>query len=310
MSTLNPTLTRRSFLGGAGASVAVTVAHSTASALLPPAPLAVNALLEEDDALAGLEATLANSDLELRAIFVAAPYGVLGRGSTGEEARERLASAVHRLLIRTGSKVPVFELQPHWGSRPSFGWDLNISALLLGSFSRTSSNLGQTNKANLHPTLIRLLGVSPWIYVDDPLLASRITNLPALTAIGSRIIAGLCSPLDPAVDFALTHLRSGAIGEVTEISASLRQRDRINRLEAAAIHRRLVEASTSESLPALRLTRVASVHPAVTLYGRHGQVQIALYTAHDRHVTLPLRLERFTSIARDNHRLQNIQSQS
>ena len=60
MPPLNAAFSRRTFLGGVGASGRrPTVAHTAASALLPPAPLAVNALIRGADALAALEATLA-----------------------------------------------------------------------------------------------------------------------------------------------------------------------------------------------------------------------------------------------------------
>jgi hypothetical protein len=299
MPSLNATFSRRTFLGGVGASVATAVAHTAASALLPPAPLAVNALMRGADALAALEATLASPHLDLRAILMAPPRGSAGRASTGEEAQENLAPAVHRLLARSGSKALVFELRPN-GLQPSFDREPGLPTLLLGSFSGYWIIAETTNRVDQYPTLTRLLHASPRVYVDDPLLATRIASAPALAALAPRTTAGLCSSVDPAVDFALSHLRSGAIGPVTQISTSLRGRDAANRLEARAVHQRLLAGSSPGSFPALRFKGVASVHPVITLRGTRGHLQIALYTARDRHVMLPVRLQHFTSVARGN----------
>jgi len=302
MTILSPILTRRTFLGGAGASVALAAAQSAASALLPIPPLPVVAMLCETDGLGPLEASMTSQHLELQTILLAPPHGSARCQSTGNEV---LASAVHRLLLRTGGKVPVLQLQSDVVRARSIGPESGLPTLLFGSFSGYWTVAGEGHRADPHPVLTRLLRASPKLYIDDLLLSNRMSSHPALCSLGPRTITGLCSPIDPAIDFASSHLRSGAIGQLKHISASLRIQDVANRLEATAIHQRLVADSSSDSLAALHLRGAVSVHPTIALHGSRGHMQIALYTARDRHDTLAVRLQHFASLARGDSTLRD-----
>lgn len=302
MTILSPILTRRTFLGGAGAAVALAAAQSAAGALLPLPPLPVVAMLCETDGLGPLEAVMTSQHLELQTILLVSPHG---SARCQPRYSEKLASAVHSMLLRTDGKVPMSQLQSSVVRVHSFCIEPKLPTLLLGSFSGFWPVSEEAHRADPHPSVTRLLRTSRSVYIDDLDLGNRMSRHPALTSLRRRTITGLCSSIDPAVDFACSHVRSGAIGRLKFISASLRIQDVANRLEATAIHERLSADPSPNSVVPLHFRGTASIRPSLTLRGSCGQLQIALYTALDRRDTIAGRLQHFTTLARDDSTFAN-----
>ena len=302
MTILNPTLSRRTFLGGAGASIALAAAQSAASTLVPLPPLPVVAMLCETDGLGPLEVAMASQHLDVRTILLAPPHDFARcRRADGQ----KLASALHRLLPGRDGKVKVLRLQPEAVRACPLRIEPDLPTLLLGSFSGYWPVSEEAHRADPHPSVTRLLRTSPNVYIDDLDLGDRMSRHPALSSLQRRTVTGLCSSIDPAVDFACSHVRSGEIGQLKFISASLRIQDVANRLEATAIHERFWANPSTNSIIRLHFRGTASIHPRLTLRGSCGHLQIALYTALDRRDTIAGRLQRFTTLARGDSTFAN-----
>ena len=276
-------------MGGAGASVAMAAAQSTAVELLSLTPLPVNVLLYGSDAIPLLEAALSNPRLDLRTILQVPVTGSWQSFTTGQGS----TSAMHQLLAKTGSKARVLDQLP----RDCFERELRLPTLLFGSFTRCWMEDSTSARKEVDRSLIGLLGNSTSVYIDDLLLASRLSRYQALSPLATRMVSGLCSPVDPAVEFAISHLCSGAIGPVIHISASLRGNDVPNQLEARAIYQRLPARLSQKTFPALQFRGSPLLRPAITLRGARGHLQIAMYSAQDRRDMLARRLQRFITFA-------------
>lgn len=283
---LNPTLSRRNFLGLAGASLAMTVAESSMANALSRAPLAVNIALSEADALDGLGQALSNPDLDVCTVLIDNSR----IGAPRAMASKTLSALVRDAIHHAGSKVRVADLKSN-GTTDLVASSAELPLLLLGSFP----GLSGSSKETAALPLMRLLLASRGVYVDEPQLAAETMKRYKQKTISRKIIPGYCSAVDPAVQFALQHLHSDAFGRVKLISVSVRPSDSRNLYEAKAIYARMVTDQTNHTLPACRLMAVPRVRPALTLYGCQGHLQVGLYSERDRREMLPLRLKHFAS---------------
>ena len=284
---LNPILSRRSFLGLAGASLALTVAEAVVP--LPTDAIPVHAAVGHRDGLQELSWVLRDPRFDLRAVFV-------DGAATSTRAAAELGPQAYDAVRRTGSRARVVTLT-HGRAAYPLRSSAALPLLWLGSFPGfVLQSLASETSAERSP-LSHLLKACRSLYVGHlpmaEFVAARLGRQPdSLNA--PKTYLGFCSAVDPLVDFALEHVRSGALGRLREVSASLRPRDASNALEAKRIYERLAAgpAHTSAVL-SLSYLGVSRVQPSVILSGSAGRLQIELYSNRDRLAMLPLKLGRF-----------------
>jgi hypothetical protein len=264
MKIASAQITRRSFLGVAGASVVASVASATGNPLLLRSPMRVHVAVDSEVSLKALDCTLAFSELCVQTVFSSSE---LLRASVTRSAKVGTEPSTVR-LFSPGQRSAAFEKLP---------W------LIFGPW------LGSEQK------LISLLRRSQAVYIDDPALSLQLTDILGSRQTPARSLIGLYSSFDQIVNFASLRISSNAMGEVRDIAVNLHLQDTTNALEAANVHRLM---ANSGSIPSLRVVAAHSARPAVHISCKRGQLRIPLYSARERRETLPLRLQHFVAVAR------------
>jgi hypothetical protein len=265
MTLSTPRFTRRMFLGGAGATVAVTAANAATSSLLTLRPLEVAVLLDGDDAIGSLRQVLGASQFEARVIVAEA--GAL-RGQ------------VRKLIDRP---MPIGPISTFKASRRNP--IQSVEALVI--FGSWKNSLDQL------PWLFRQ---SLPVYVDDPTLALRLsTRIPA-RSIPKRSLVGLNAPLDPTCQFARERIQAGATGALTDLAIIGRRAGPIFALEAAAV---LDQVVGSQKLRSVRWVISRSNQSCLDVRCASGHFRIPIFHNQEREGLLPIRLAHFAAVARN-----------
>jgi hypothetical protein len=263
MNLKSPILSRRAFLGSAGAVVAVTTAHAAVPPFFRQRPLDIGAFIDGEDGLAGLSQVLETAAFELR-VTVASSNGLRGHAN--------------KLLTQKASRGPVFEFSLQ---------DREIMQL--------PDTLLVFGRWNIDGNLSPLLRDTKAIYVDDPLLGVQLGQSTSIFKHLDHSLVGMTSPLDLRVEHAEQRLRSQVMGELQDLTIATRRNDSINRLEGAAVVRRV---SQSDGATNVREIFTRNLFPSVLITCARGQLQVPLCSAKQRFLTLPLRLEHFFSVTR------------
>jgi hypothetical protein len=264
MNLKSPTLTRRTFLEGAGAAVAVTIAHAKFHTLLTDRPLEVATLLDGEASLAALRSVIASRALSLQAAL-ATSVALRGKAT-------KLLRQMSMPIVASGLSLRQTDLL-----------QLPDALLIFGRWQDTE------------PTLLPALQHRLAIYVDDPALAMKLGKGRAVYSRPERTLAGLTSMMDPAVEHAEWRLRSGVMGDVSDLAVVIRNRDEISELEAAAALR---QVSKDKLIPKARRMVTLNLQAGIHVTCARGQLHIPLYSAEERMKTLPFRLQHFALVAR------------
>jgi hypothetical protein len=145
------------------------------------------------------------------------------------------------------------------------------------------------------PMLLHLLQRRLAIYVDDPALAVKLGKGRVVHPHQERSLAGLTSMMDPALEHAESRLRSGVMGDVSDLAVVIRNRDEISDLEVAAALRQLAK---HKRVPKERRMVTRNLQAGIHVTCVRGQLHVPLYSAEERTQTLPLRLQHFALVAR------------
>lgn len=267
MTFLSGQLSRRTFLSGAGASLAATVAQAAAKPLLPPPPIRVQVLLDDQQSLQFLGSVLTHHDFDVRTIITRS---------------FDLVAPLDRLLEKRKLSPLHFALDADAPHSISAG----LPMLVFG------------NWINKDRQLIPLLRQRVTAYLDDPDLSHRIAARAASRLLAERSLVGLYSPLDPVAEFAVQRVHSGGMGPVVDIVTNIDPRDATNAWEAAAIQRRLVREQKHIRFRTVAARKAVS---AVTVTCSRGIISIPLYSVREREESLTIRLSHFASVARGEH---------
>jgi len=262
MNLKSPMLTRRTFLGGAGAAVAV--AHASVNPLLADRPLKVTAVLDGEASLSALRSVIESPIFNLQAAL-----------ATSAALRGR----ANKLFGQT--------------SMPVVASDLSLRQIDLLGLPDALLIFGRWRGAET--SLLPLLRCRMAIYVDNPALAMKLGEERPIYWRPERTLAGLISMMDPVVEHAEWRLRSDVMGDVSDLALVVRNRDEISEFEAGAALRQLAEDKT---LPKARRIVTLNLQPGIHVTCARGQLHIPLYSAKERAQTLPFRLQHFALVAR------------
>jgi len=276
MSLRSIPLSRRTFLGGAGASLALTVAHATVRPLLTSAPIQVQVIVDGPSSLSLLGLALGHPAFEAQSILLT--------------SQDLLPAAKAILQERS-----IFPPLCTWNGDETRDSVLQ-TALVFGTFPWLRPEI------KAHTQFLEMLRSRSFLYLDDPVFAKKFTNSIRTRSAGPRCTSGLCSPLDPAIEFVVEHLRSGSMGSLRTVTTSFKRHDIISSLEVLAIHQRLLQKSDSlkQVVVPLRMTVASDSQPFMSLSGSRGCLQVPLYNARVRDGLLPLRLQAFAESRQKN----------
>jgi hypothetical protein len=263
MNFESPVLTRRAFLGGAGAAVAVTAAHSAVGPFFRPRPLEIAALIDDEYGLAVLDKAIDLATFKLRATITSSAD---------------LRSGAIRLLVRKASGGAVHNLPLR---------HLDIVQL--------PDNLLVFGRWNAEKDLLPLLRGRNAIFVDNPLLGVKLGQSKSIFQHPELSLVGMTSVLDPLVEHVGDRIRSGVMGQLQDVAITTRKYDIINRLEGIAVTEQI---SHNTSPTRVRNMFTSNISPGVLLTCSHGQLHVPFYSAEARLITLPFRLRHFASVAR------------
>jgi hypothetical protein len=258
------TFSRRTFLGGAGATIAVTAAYGAVDRFIAAPPVSVAVLLDGEFSFASLQ-SIVNSPL----------FNLAGIFASSEVLRDKASKMLRRNGIRLASStLPL--------GRADIT-QLSASLLIFGRWEGTERRL------------VPVLQRSKAIYVDDPLLAMQLANRTDWSSRKQNTVVGLTSVLDPAVEDARCRLRSGLMGEFSDLAITLRRDDVISRWEAAGALHYMFDGGTRLTP---RIVTTLNVAPAIHVTGVSGRLRIPIGSAKERAEMLPVCLEHFFLTAR------------
>jgi hypothetical protein len=266
MNLRSAALTRRAFLGGAGAAVAVTAAHSAVGPFLPR-PLEVAALIDGEYGLAGLEKVFELTTFDLRAAITSSPG---------------LRSNATRLLSQKASGTDLLNLP----LRHSEIVQLPDTLLIFGLWDAEQD-------------LLPLLRARNAIFIDNPLLGIRISQAHYRFRHPELSFVGMTSVLDPLVEHVEERIRSGVVGELQDCTIATRKNDLINIVEGIGVARRV---SHNGGLTKIRKISTRNLLPGVLMTCSRGQLHVPFYSPTERLLACPLRLQHFASVARGDTR--------
>lgn len=256
---------RRTFLGGAGAALAVTTAQAAVNPLMGSRPLEVAVLLDGEGAFEGLRSTLGLKEIVPRIIIASSSAG-------SEKARRLHPEGVTVCSLRALVSV----------GRPLSG---SVDAALIFGPWRTSD-----------ATLMPLLREDLPVYVDDPALATVLAATIPTRQLPKCSSVGLMSHFDPVVEVAGERLRSGLMGAVRDVALVRRGQNPILALEAAATLDVL-----SSMFGKLDVRRVATrnAQSSIDIRCERGQLQVPICSLNERNQAIPIRLQHFAYLVRN-----------
>ncbi len=259
-----PALSRRTFLRGMGATIAVTSACGAVEYFSILAPLSIALLVDGDSAVGSLRG------------FINSPLFNPGRVFVSSAT---LRDRVDKVLRVERPGLPCLDL-PSANARSS---DLCASIVVLGAWK------------GIEQQLEPILRKSKAVYVDNPVTAMNLAAGTGSHWEKQRTVVGLTSPVDAAVEGARQLLNSGSVGRISDLAVTVRRGDTVARWEVAGALRRIFDGRV---FPGPRIISTVNVSSGVHITGATGKLRVAICSAKERAEMLSACREDFYLAAR------------
>lgn len=243
-----PSVSRRTFLRGMGATIAVTSACGALEYFTTPPALSVAILVDGESSLASLRDFIKSPLFNPERVFVSSAT---------------LRGRINRVLRADRPGLACLDMS-YGDVRSSESWD-NI--VILGDWK------------GIEHELEPILRKSRAIYVDSPVTAMKLAAGSGRNWEKHTTVVGLTSPVDAAVEGARHLLSAGSVGRISDLAVTVRRGDTVARWEVAGALRHIFNGKV---VPRTRIISTLNVASGIHITGASGKLRVPICSAKER----------------------------